>query len=126
MEPSPAATYDEKPAVIIWYKVYMGLMALFSLTPLAAGIFLFVGPVTTADMDGMAPEILGIVYIVIGVVFMIPIFAAFFLPRKPWVWVYHLVMICLGLPSCMVVFCVPLLIFWLKPEVKTYFGQESA
>jgi hypothetical protein len=53
--------------------------------------------------------------------------AALFLPPKPWVWVYHLVLICLGLSSvCCLPVCIPLLIQWLKPDVRTHFGRAPA
>lgn len=53
--------------------------------------------------------------------------AALFLPAKPWVWVYHLVLICLGLSSvCCLPVCIPLLIQWLKPDVRAYFGRAPA
>jgi hypothetical protein len=31
---------------------------------------------------------------------------------------------CIGLTSGTLVVCIPLLIFWLKPEVKAYYGKE--
>jgi hypothetical protein len=40
-------------------------------------------------------------------------------------WVYDLVVICLGMTSaCILPASVPLLIFWLKPEVKSHFGKN--
>ena len=72
----------------------------------------------------MPPKLLGGIYSCLGFALTIPVIAAFFLPNKPWVWVYHLVMICVGMTGCTVVFSIPLLIFWLKPEVKAWFGKE--
>ncbi|MGB7159266.1 MAG: hypothetical protein WBD40_14450 [Tepidisphaeraceae bacterium] len=58
----------------------------------------------------------------------VPLAAVFgvapFLPRRPWVWIYDLVLICLGLTSiCCMPATIPLLIFWLKPEAKAWFGK---
>jgi hypothetical protein len=52
--------------------------------------------------------------------------AAFFLPRKPWAWTFHLVLIALGFTSaCCLPACVPLLIFWIRPETKAWFGRMA-
>jgi hypothetical protein len=52
--------------------------------------------------------------------------APFLLPARPWVWIYDLVVICLGMTSaCFLPATIPLLIFWIKPEVKAYFGRPS-
>ena len=45
---------------------------------------------------------------------------------KPLGFVYNLVLICLGLGTCMVFASVPLLIFWFKPEIKDYYGASAA
>ncbi|WP_211325572.1 hypothetical protein [Roseimicrobium gellanilyticum] len=43
---------------------------------------------------------------------------------RPWVWAYSRVLICIGFTGCTLPFFIPLLIFWLKPEVKAYYGKE--
>ena len=43
-----------------------------------------------------------------------------FLPRKPWVWIYSLIIIGLGMTGCCLPACIPILIFWIKPEVQIY------
>jgi hypothetical protein len=41
-------------------------------------------------------------------------------------WVYDLVVICVGMTSfCCMPVCIPLLIFWIKPEVRAYFGRTA-
>jgi hypothetical protein len=55
-----------------------------------------------------------------AIVFALP----FVLPRRPWVWVYDMVVICIGLTSCCIMpAALPLLIYWIKPEVKAWFQQ---
>ena len=52
--------------------------------------------------------------------------ATFFLPRKPWVWMYHIVLLALGVASCCTLSAsVALLVYWLKPETQAYFGWGS-
>ena len=52
--------------------------------------------------------------------------AGIFLPPRLWVWIYGIVLIAVGFTSaCCIPFCVPLLIYWLKPEAKAYFGRPA-
>ena len=42
-----------------------------------------------------------------------------------WLWIYDLIIICLGMTSaCFWPAVIPLLIFWLKPETKRHFGRR--
>lgn len=46
-------------------------------------------------------------------------------PRRRWGWVYGFVPIAIGLTSpCCMPASIPLLIFWLKPEVKQWFNMS--
>jgi hypothetical protein len=69
-------------------------------------------------------KFLGPVYIIIGLVFFIAYLIALFLNPGPGTWVYDLVLICFGMSSCCCLpITIPLLIFWIKPETKKYFGR---
>ena len=49
--------------------------------------------------------------------------APLFMPREKWVWIFDLVLICFGFTTCCLIpACIPLLIFWLKPEAKAWFN----
>jgi Na+(H+)/acetate symporter ActP len=70
---------------------------------------------------------MGVIYAVLGVVLAIVFAVSLFTPRRFWGWVYNLVMICFGLTSC----CfwpatIPLLIFWIKPEVRAWYKNEPS
>jgi hypothetical protein len=42
------------------------------------------------------------------------------------VWVYDIVLICLGMTSvCCMPVTIPLLIFWIKPDAKAWFGRVA-
>lgn len=113
---------NNPPKVVFWYKLYCAAMIVLHFLVLVMGVIfiIFHKSIQENDPDGMLMA--GIVYAIIGFVFMIPFIVAFFLPRKSWVWIYHLVLICLGMLSCCCLpASVPLLIFWLKPDVKAYF-----
>ena len=68
----------------------------------------------------------GTLYLLIGIVLCIPFAITPLLPAKPWVWIYGIVLIAIGMTSaCCLPATIPLLVFWIKPEVKSYFGRES-
>ena len=112
-----------KPPVHTWFVVYCILMALLYLSLIPMGImFLLIQP--DQDMSEMEARVMGIAFIIVGPVFSVPYAVAPFLPRKSWVWVLGLVLICIGLTSaCCLPVCIPLLIYWLKPEMKTFYGR---
>lgn len=111
------------PPVYKWFVAYCVLMALlyFSL-PILGVVFLFMEP--DQDMSATEARVMGVVFIIFGLLFFLPYAAAPFLPRESWVWVLGLVLICIGLSSaCCLPVCIPLLIFWLKPEMKAFYGR---
>lgn len=111
------------PPVYKWFVVYCIFMALlYAFTAVMGIVFLSVEP--DADMSEAEQKIMGGVFLLLGVVFTVPYAIAPFLPRKSWVWVFGMVLICIGLSSaCCLPACIPLLIFWLKPEMKEFYGR---
>jgi hypothetical protein len=128
-------TPRKTPAVVKWYRLYCGALAFVYLVLV---VLFFVGwfylaakgfddPAFRRQLEGM-PEWFWLIYL--GFLFGICLFlagvyiAAFFLPRKPWVWIYHMILICIGFTSaCCLPAAIPLFIYWLKPETKAYFGR---
>jgi hypothetical protein len=121
--------YIERPAVCTWFIVYAILMALLYLAVAGFGVTVFVvGPDQFADAKTSADEwvVLGTIFLIIGVALGIAFGMAPFLPRRPGVWVYDVVLIALGLTSaCLWPLTIPLLIFWIKPETKRWFGRSA-
>jgi len=117
----------EKPQVINWFKFYCVLMALLYFLVFIGGVVLAVVPAENMDIPQEEAAFL-YVYVVLFIGFGLALGVAFlvglFLGPKPWVWVYDIVLICLGLTSCCtMIICIPLLIYWIKPETKAYFGR---
>jgi hypothetical protein len=114
-----------RPKVWEWFVVYCIAMAILYLVCAALGVAMIVVDPAALDADpAEAPfmDIEGAVLLGMGVVLLVPFAAAPFLPRRKWVWIYDLVLICLGLTSCCTVpACIPLLLYWLKPEAKAWF-----
>lgn len=76
------------------------------------------------EMDPMEARIQGVVMLIAGAVLFVPFLVAPFLPKKPWAWIYGIVMICFSMTSCCCLpASIPLLLFWIKPETKLFFGK---
>jgi hypothetical protein len=116
---------SDAPPVVTWYKVYAGLMAAMYLLLLVGGAsFPLWAPEAEMGADDPPPWVLALAAGCISLPFAAAYVAAFVVPVKPWAWIYHLVLICFGLTSaCCMLASIPLLIFWLRPETKAYFGR---
>ncbi len=102
----------------VWYVVYTVFLAVTYLACLGGGAAM----AFFADKDEQRFQ--GIVLAIVGLPFLIVYGAAPFLPKKPWAWIVHLILICMTMSSaCCIPAAIPLLIFWLKPECKAYFGR---
>jgi cytochrome c biogenesis protein CcdA len=113
----------QRPPVMTWYAIYCAGMALLYLLCIALGVAFLAMPSEMLE-DADSPEavrIQGVVLIVMGVGLFLLYAIAPFLSRSKFAWIYGFVTIGIGLTSCCTLpFCIPLLIQWLKPEVKSY------
>ena len=113
-----------QPQVIMWFRVYCVVLCVLYLTVAAFSLVFFLVDPAKLEMPQVVAYVLGVFLLGGG----LGMFAAVLLPMllrpRPWLWTYDLIIICLGMTSaCFLPACVPLLIFWLKPEVKNYFGK---
>lgn len=118
----PAAT---APPVVLWARVYAGVLALVYVLVALVGVFVLVMGVSIGpgSKDALPAAVMGGIYIVLGVAFAIPTTWGVFAGRKKYAWYLHMVLICLGFSSCACLpFCIPLVIYWLKPETKAWYG----
>lgn len=120
-----ASLNSATPPTYKWFVVYCVLMALVCLLTALIGIgYMLAEP--EPDMSAEEAKIMGVLFLIFGLLFFFPYAFAPFLPRQSWVWVFGLVLICLGLTStCCLPVCIPLLIFWLKPEMKAFYNRTS-
>ena len=118
---------SERPAVVTWQHRYCALMALMYVVCIGLGVFMIVFRNEGADESQSVGELLfmGIALIVLGVVLALVYAVAPFLRPAPWLWTFHLVLIAFGMTSlCCLPACIPLLIGWIKPETRQYFGKS--
>ena len=113
------------PAVVSWQKVYCGVLAAVYLLLTLGGLALAVFHRQAADAQTSAGEalFLGVVLALTCAACAAAFGAGLFLPRRRWAWIYHLVLIGIGMTSCACLpFTIPLLIFWIRPEVQRYYS----
>lgn len=117
---------DARPAVILWYRIYCAFTMLLSLGVLAFGVTL---ARVTADPEvavrpGAADTQLMVLLLLLLSVALILFYAvATFVPYRPWGWTVGIIAIGLGLSSAMIVFAIPLLVYWLRPLTRAAFGR---
>lgn len=119
-----APPQPRQPGVVLWLKVYIVLNALMYLAVAGVLVALAVfAPESLAEELGPAILLLAIAgfCVLLAVVYL----AALAFPLRPWAWAYDIVLICLGFTGCLTLpFAIALLIFWIKPEVKNWFGTS--
>ncbi len=122
---TPDSTFPARqPGVILWFKLYCGLLCLTYLALASSSLIFFLFDPSELGKDPVEATVMGCLFLVLGVFFFVVSLLPFFLRPRPWVWVYDLVIIVLGLTSaCFIPLCVPLLIFWIKPETKAWFDN---
>lgn len=123
-----------RPAVWPWFVTYCVLMAIMYLACALAGAFLLTAdPLlfdlgeggSNSDLTLEELRITGVLLLVLGLPFAAIFAAAPLLPKRPWAWIVNLVLICLSLTSlCCLPVGVPLLIFWIRDEVRHYYGER--
>ena len=112
------------PKVVFWFKVYAGFMALLYFAVLVAGVLLVV--FAPQSGNGIPLTIMGAVYIALGFVLALAYSLVFAFKPSPGSWVFHLILICIGFGGCpTIAAAVPLLIFWIKPEIKRFYGRSD-
>lgn len=122
---TPALNPELGGKVWRWYVAYCVLMALVYLACAVGGGFLAFFPFAfMREAELTQFRLQGGIMLLMGTLFLAVFAAAPFLPKKPWNWIVGMVLICLGLTSCCFMpISIPLLIQWLKPEVKAFFGR---
>jgi uncharacterized membrane protein len=121
---SPPSIPFTRPPVVRWFYVYCAVLCVVYLAVAAFCLPLFLIEPAELDMGKTEAVVMGVVFLVMGLVFFVLFLMPFFLPQRPWVWVFDLVLICIGMTSaCFLLACVPLLLFWVKPETKAWFGK---
>ena len=119
---------EAMPRVVFWQRAYCAAMgALYGLLVLGSlAMIVFNDEMADASTDPGEVIVIGVVVGLMCAAFAAAYLAGLFLPRRRWVWVYHIVLIAIGMTSCACLpFVVPLLIFWIRPDVQAYFSGPA-
>ncbi|MBC7909639.1 MAG: hypothetical protein H7Y30_04010 [Pyrinomonadaceae bacterium] len=124
-QPQPPADPELQRKVWTWYVVYCVLMTLIYFLCLVGGIVLVSVSPQMSNSDRGEAVANGIWLILVGAALMVPFAIAPFLPKKSWGWIYGLVMLIIGAMSCCFwPITIPLIIQWVKPDIKQMFGHR--
>jgi hypothetical protein len=108
-----------------WYVFFCVIVAgLYLFLAIAAIAVLVLDPAMTSD-ERFEMRIRALIFAIIGPLFMLPFAIAPFLPKKSWNWNYGLVLLIFGSLGgcCFWPITIPLIIQWLKPDIKQMFGK---
>ena len=125
LTPGYDALPPRAPAVWFWYVAYCIVMALLYLACLAGGIAIasFAVEIAAEDPQMKADEarIMGYMLSAISIPLILLFGVSPLLPKGKLAWVLGIINIAIGLTSaCCLPVCIPLLIYWMKPELKAY------
>lgn len=108
-----------------WYRAYCAVLVAIYVFAMGIGVLLIFFQPDPGSTSAGENIVAGLVYLIFGAVFALVFAVAIFLPRKPYNWVVGIVMIAFGMTSCCFIpATIPLLIFWIKPETKAFFGRN--
>jgi hypothetical protein len=108
-----------------WFVVYVVAMVLLYVVCTVGGAFALFYDFDVTDSEAEEIKVQAGIFMVVGFAMLVVFAIGLFLPRRPWAWVYGLILLGLGLTSCCTwPITIPLLIQWLKPEMKARFGQR--
>ncbi len=113
------------PKVIRWFKAYCVFLCVLYLAAAVSSALFSLSDPAEFDWSKTADRIFGVLFLAgclgLSGACLLPLV----LRPRPWLWVYDFALICLGMTSlCIVPASLPLLIFWIKPETKSYFGRS--
>lgn len=113
----------ETPSAVTYYRIYAGVLAVIYAALVIAGIGMLVASPSMSGKDQLEFIVYGVVFVVMGVPLAIASVVSMFLPQRKWAWFMHVIMAAMGTSSCCFApFAIFIIIKYLEPDVKRYFG----
>lgn len=113
------------PSIWTWYIVYCVAMLFLWAFCIFIGYAILAIPSANPDMTEADRLSGAMVWLIFGLIMGLLFLVAPFLPKRPWAWTYHIILICIGMICCCTPFAIPLLIFWVRPENRAFFNMPS-
>src|SRR5262245_38126363 len=88
-----------RPAVVMWFKIYAGVLVAMYLAMSAISLMFFLMDPVELNLGRTEALVVGCVILIVGLPLAAASAVPFFAPPRPWVWVYSIVLICLGMTS---------------------------
>ena len=87
------------PKVIFWFKVYSAILCFIYLLTALMGIMMMVVDLEDPETPRWTFVVMGVLCFGMGVGFFVACLLPLILKPRPWLWIYNLVVICLGMTS---------------------------
>jgi hypothetical protein len=124
------ASEERSPEGLLYFRIYAVLFALVNLAIFVFGAGIIASPFFLPKSPGSGADvglwIGGLFYAGWGLLFLVPTLVGLFAPRRPWGHTMGTVVIALGMFNlvCCIPILIPVLIVWMKPETKAWFGAR--
>ncbi len=110
--------------IYLWYRIYSGCLLFASVVIICAGVYVFTAPPGAPGTTEEGQTVGAVLYIILGSITAVLYSIALFSPRKPWSWVFGVVLLAIGIVTFCFLPSLVLLIFWSKPETRAFFGRK--
>ncbi len=119
---------EKAPDGVVFFRIYAALFGALGALLALLGLGLMFAPLFVpayAAGGEVGAWIGGLLYGGWGMALFVPSVLALFSGRRPWVHTMGTVVIALGMFSCCLMpLLIPLLIVWMKPETKRWYGAR--
>jgi hypothetical protein len=120
----PPIGSESAPSVVLWARLYAIAFAIMYLLCVVGGVALMVLVESVPGARGDEALLQGGILTVVGLPLMVISAIAAFAPRAKWGWILNVAVMGIGCTSCL---CLPfaaiLIVYWIKPEVKAWYGM---
>lgn len=108
-----------------WYRIFCSLIVIPNIIWVLFGIIAIFGSYGETGQKASDTFFGGIMFLVVGAFFAFIYILGVILPTKPFHWIYGILLIVLGIISCVLApIAAPLLYFWVKPETQAFFERK--
>jgi len=117
---------DRPPEAIYYFRIYAVIMLLILFGSFGTGLYMMLGPLMRGSSGSAATGewVVGLFIAAISFVIIIPHAVVLFAGRAKWAYTLGIILIGLNMlwNTCCLPITIPLLVVWMKPETKRWFG----